>query len=383
MEKIIFIIIILVNLSCTGQAPKTEQIFLSVSPILDVEDELNQEIIASLESFLKTKNDSPTENSFWKSSDFEKYTYPYFDIYNIEKSKHGDDFFKPLLMEIISTDEENKKLIKLGFIGHVFETGENSVRCIYNILATKTDTGVVFERAIEYLTKNWKQVKRGSILYKISNRKIPNLQEIEQQEKEIEQLSQFLDTTPFEFIYYSCTTPKESFEIKGFDYLPNMYFSSKGGTAEHGKFIFSGNSSEIYTHEIVHIYTHHLFPRMNRFLDEGLATYIGGSGANSYKWHRAKMKEYLIKNEIKFDKHLEPYERFYIEDETPIPYMIGAIICERINRKFGKEKLFELFRSQKSFWEIMETVGVTKDNFNQEILSELSLPKVWSWRNEK
>lgn len=114
--------------------------------------------------------------------------------------------------------------------------------------------------------------------YKISPNKTINETEIVQQQKDIEKICKSFKCNPISITYYSCVTPKELFEIKGFDYNPMMYVDKTGGLAEYGNIIFSGNTAEIYTHEIIHIYTSKLFPKIDKFIDEGLATYMAGSG---------------------------------------------------------------------------------------------------------
>ncbi len=373
MKKIIYLFCVLGILSCNEQKPEIQEIYLSISPTVDKKNIDNQAVISVLEKFLLSKNNSPRENEYWLESDYEKYVYPYAEIYQIEKSKYGENYFKPSLMELIDLGAD-KKLLKIGYIGFNQENSESLIRCIYNIIAVKKGTEWKLKRALEYFTNNWEKIQKGSISYYLSEGKTANIVEMKKQEDELVKLCQFLETEPFPIIYYSCKNTKEVFEIKGFDYYPNMYFSEKGGLAEYDNIIFSGNNSEEYTHEIVHIYTKHIFPTINRFLDEGIATYIGGSGGLSYVEHRSIMKEYLASNNLDLANHTTPYERLYIDDKTPIPYMIGALICERTNRIYGKEKLFELFKSNEdNLWLILQGVNLNKENLTEELLNELKL----------
>jgi hypothetical protein len=95
---------------------------------------------------------------------------------------------------------------------------------------------------------------------------------------------------------------------------------------------------------------------------------------NDYSWHRKKTAAYLNDSTLNLAEHLNPYERLYIENETSIPYMIGALICERTNRIYGKEKLFELLNSKKELWESLEKFGLSKNNITEELKKELKLP---------
>lgn len=130
-----------------------------------------------------------------------------------------------------------------------------------------------------------------------------------------------------------------------------MYIDTSGGFHQDRDIVISGNNSEYYTHELTHLYMFHLFPSIRPFFNEGFATYTGGSGKYSYEWQRSKLKKFLDKNpDFKFEEHIDdPFERLYYEHETPILYMIGALVCERTLRLYGKEKLFTFSETTKTF----------------------------------
>lgn len=296
MKQILLIVTTCLTLACNAQEAKQEKFVLTVSPNIDKTDLTNQTIVESLAGFLKTKNTSLTENKYWVKSDFKKFIYPYLDIYNIENSKHGKDFYLPTLVEIIPTEDLNKKIVKIAFIGHNSETKENQLKAIYNLIANIDQDKVLFSRYLDFSTEKWETVSNGSLTYKVSPNKTIKATEIAEQQKDIDKILNFFECKSISISYYSCVNPKELFEIKGFDYNPMMYVDKTGGLADYGNIIFSGNNSEIYTHEIVHIYTNNLFPQINKFLDEGIATYIAGSGKFDYEWHREKFDKFLTEN---------------------------------------------------------------------------------------
>ena len=377
MKHILLILTTFFTLACNGQEPKQRQFALTVSPIIDKTDKTNQTIIETLTEFLKTKNSSLIENKNWIQSDFQKFIYPYLDIYNIENSKYGSDFFRPTLMEIIPTEKPSQKVVKIAFIGHNNETKENLLKSIYNIVANIHQDKVLFSRYLDFTTQKWKTVTKGSLTYKISPNKIINDTEITEQEKDIDKICNFFQCKPISITYYSCINPKELFEIKGFDYNPMMYVDETGGLADYGNIIFSGNNSEIYTHEIIHIYTSSLFPKIDKFIDEGLATIMAGSGKYSYEWHRKKLEIFLNENkDYDFSRHTDSYERIYFENETSIPYLTSALILERTLRIYGKEKFMELLKSENELWTTLKTVGLTKENINEELRKQIKLPLI-------
>ena len=377
MKQILLILTTFLTLACNGQETKQDKFVLTISPIIDKSDKTNQKVIETLTEFLKSKNTSLTENKIWVQTDFQKYIYPYLDIYNIENSKYGKDFYRPTLVDIISTENPTQKIVKLAFIGHNKETQENQLKSIYNIIANIFKDKVLFSRYLDFSTEKWKTVNSGSLTYKISPNKTINEVEINEQQKDINKICNFFQCKPIAITYYSCVNPKELFEIKGFDYHPMMYADKTGGLADYGNIIFSGNNSEIYTHEIVHIYTSNLFPKIDKFIDEGIATFMAGSGKYNYEWHRNKLEKFLNENkEYDFAAHTNAYERIYFENETSIPYLTSALILERTLRIYGKEKLIELLKSENELWTTLKTVEITKENINTELRKQIKLPLI-------
>lgn len=343
------------------------------------DDPLNKEIIDTLIRFLLTKNKTTNEyNKYWLQSEYKTNGIPYYDIYNIEVSKYGPDFYKPTLMEIIPTDNENQKIIKIAYVGHNDKTNENIVKAIYNIVANKERSGIIFSMYLNYITKDWKETTVGRVKYKISPQscRTINMAEALKQKKEISELCDFFGTEPIPINYYSCINPVEVFQIMGYDYNPLMYVAKSGGRNEPGDNIISGNNSDYYMHEVVHNYIAHLFPSINSFLNEGFATLIGGSGKFDYEWHRNKLRKYLEEHpDFTFADHTtDTWEDLFIDKETQITYMLGALICERTLRLYGKEKLFEIFKSKKPLFETLTEVGLTKENLNEELRKEIKLP---------
>lgn len=372
MKKTFLALYLLVFLNSCGQTV-TNDLRLTVSKAVNQQDEQINQVVSTVRAFLETKNESYNSNEYWLPSDFDKHKQPFIDLYGMEHGREGKNIYQPTLMEVIPTDKPHQWIVKLAFIGHNNQTKDNQIRGIYNILATKTADKIVLSRYQDFVLETWQQIQKGSISYYISPLKKINNTEIAQQQKDIEKLCDFFNTKPIPLTYISCINPKELFEVKGFDYNPMMYVSKVGGLAENGNIILSGNNSEIYTHEIIHIYTMNLFPDKNYFFDEGLATFLSGSGTFDYTWHKEKFKRFIQQNpSFQIENHMDDlYERLYFEEETSIPYLIAAVVCERTIRLYGKETYFEILNSKEDLWISLEKVGLTKENINQEIRKEL------------
>lgn len=377
MKRISSIFLIFISLASYSQRTSNDSSSLTVSPNVDQEDVFNKQIITTLSLFLQTKDSSYTGNKYWLKSDFEKYIAPYSELAGIERGRSGRNFYKPSLMEIVLTSEESKRIIKVAFIGHHDQTNSNLLKAIYNLVATRQNDSIIFSKYLDYVTQKWKTFREESITYKISPSRSISVNDVVRQKKDVAALCKFLNTTPIRLTYYSCITPKEAFELKGFDYHPMMYIDTVGGFAEGRNIIISGSNSEYYTHELTHIYVRSLFPSIIPFFNEGFATFTGGSGKYGYEGQKHRMKEYLDKNPgFKFEEHTDPYERLFFMQETSIPYVIGALVCERTLRLYGKAKLFDLLKSNKDVFEALRTVGLTKENINTELREEMKLPPI-------
>ncbi|MBN9283845.1 MULTISPECIES: hypothetical protein [unclassified Flavobacterium] len=375
MKKILLFVFIALHIGCFSQKQEEPSIHLTISPVIDREKEINKKIITALIEFLATKNQSSQENKYWLKSDFEKYKTPYTDLVNIENSKFGTDFYKPTLMEIIDTKTADCKIVKIAYIGYNPQTKDNTIRCIYNIVANHIHNDILFSHYLDYATRDYTPVTIESIHYFISPLKKLNSAEADQQKLDIVKICKFFNCSPIPVHYYSCTSPQELFRIKGFDYNPLMYVSETGGLAESNNTVFSGNNADCYTHEIVHIYVNKLFPNAPAILNEGIATYLGGSGLYNYDWHKNNLKKFLQKgNTIDFQRYIDnPFERFYIDNETPVPYMIGALICERALKRYDREKLLQLLQNKNNsdIRVLLREIGITPENMNAVLLQEL------------
>lgn len=371
MKYRVLLFFMLINIFCFSQNIK-----LSISPIINQEDNINKKTVYFLQKFLETKNNSINFNEYWLKSDFEKFPNPFLDIFWIEKGKLGDYFYQPTLMEITDTENINTKIIKIAYLGYNNTSKSNYLKIIYNLIANINNEKVFFSSYLNYSIKNWKVLQRENITYYISPQKQINDTEINQQIKDVKFIENFFQTPPVLFNYYSCINPKEVYQIKGYDYFHKMYSENFGGFVEEKNNVFSGNNSEVYSHEIVHIYTNHIFTNIDPFFNEGIATLLFGSGKHDYNWHKSNFKKFLEKNpDFNIYNHLNVYEELYINNETPIPYIIAAIICEKFIKEKGKNKLFESIKNYSDMFHFFQDNHLTEITINKELQDFLNIKK--------
>jgi hypothetical protein len=375
MKYLAFVALILLFIGChTPDEPlkQPDAYRLSVNPSVDTTQQLNQQIFLALKSFLSTKNENARANPYWLAEDFEKYPYPYYDVFQLENGPSGPNTFLPTLLAIHPSATKNGQIVKIGFMGSP-DHSNTYLKAVYNMLALQINDQIYFKRILEYNTRNWETRQWGPITYYISPRKSFSPDEARELGLFIEKLCAFFDTPPIPLQYYSCMNPEELLQIRGFDFKPEMYVAENGGQNEvWSGIIYSGNGSEKYEHEVVHSYLYELSRlQQHPLFDEGLATYLGGSAQLPYTTHREYVKDYIATQpELDLREHLNPYDAVKIKEYTSLPYVIGGLICEYAYRYYGKDSLLQLFQSGKTddnLWIALEAIGLHKENFNEQL----------------
>ncbi|MEZ4740731.1 MAG: hypothetical protein R2818_15565 [Flavobacteriales bacterium] len=246
---------------------------------------------------------------------------------------------------------------------------------VFDFQARRTADGMRLSVPLEHNTRAWECHDLGTLHYIVSpaHRYDPAL--AQQQADAIQALAGFFDVEPFPIDFYLFTDPSELFRTRGFQAHPRMYTHPTGGMVDAGENVYSGNNKEVYTHEIVHLFTERKFDARSDLLEEGLATLLGGSGEHTYAWHRENLRRYLLADPgMDLSERLNPYAQDYINEHTNVPYVIGAILCEKILREQGRDVLFAIIASGKDPWPALAEVGIEKPGLLQILLQELEKP---------
>jgi len=356
-SSLIGLVLSLTVLACRPSTPPSNQpsstntTELHINPFVDTLTDSNSLLILqNLQHFLQTKNAAATQNEYWDNADFERYVYPYNDIFRIEEGK-----WQPNLLEIIPLQKDSLYQVKLAYMQ------TNKLRFIYNFLAEgSSKMGFKFKRILAYQTHDWQEKKVGAIQYKITPShtfKRKNAKKLHVFNKRV---AKFFDTSPIEFTYYLCLSPAELFQIRGFDYHPMMYKYPTGGQNETWTHtIYAGNDSEWYPHELVHSYTAKLYGKtIPRLFDEGIATYLGGSNEMTLGKHLTNLKNYLD-NHPKADimQMIWENKRIGTDGETAVLYAVGGLFCEAAIEKAGKKGLETLFEAGKEQEACLAAIG--------------------------
>ena len=369
----LFTIILLTN--CTQKKKIKPQKRYAIDYALQTFSEFHKENDSIIKTFEKCINSSKINeySQYWRESDTLIFKYAYDDLWFAIA-----DYYPTYIPTIMSIQEKakNKYLIKIAVMGS--PEGFNSLNSIYNFYAYREKEGnFKFENVITENLRQWNTNTIENIKYIYPPEKELNQTEIKKQiEFENELISKF-DFVKINYTYISCNSVYDYMKLRGFDYEDSMFLNNqKGGEAfSSHKLIFSGNNSEYYPHELVHLYTHKYFKNVNSTINEGLATYLGGSKELDYLKHIGILKEYLAINKIDLFEYLFDDEKKYtiIGNVSSIRYSAGALLCAIADKK---NVLNQLLDSGKSNEELILTIenlfDIDRKDFNSFINEKLS-----------
>lgn len=322
----------------------------------------NDSIISRFKECINSKKRSDYRK-FWDSSDTTFFKTPYVDLYNIINFDYPT--YKPTIVAIQKLD--NKYLFKIALMGK--PEGFNSLYVIYNLYVVKNNVGeFVFQNILDETLKEWNTKIVENIKYYYNSNSTIDEKEIAKQVDFETELIKLLEVEKIDYKYIICKNNHESLSLLGYDYEDSMFFTNQQGgvTFSKEKIIFAANNKATYPHEVTHIYTYKHFPKINIIIDEGVATYLGGSKGLNYKKHIKALHKYISKNEISLSEYLFDNQKRYtvLDDSTTILYSSGALLCDLAYKKGGKKKLFDLMNSGRSDKELKSAL---EDIFNIDI----------------
>ena len=131
--------------------------------------------------------------------------------------------------------------------------------------------------------------------------------------------------------------------------------------------VFSSLASEWYPHEITHVLFRDFKPHF--ILNEGIATYLGGSMNRPFDSLAVDLAQYFYSNDtITFQQILDSP---FLEGSTVTYYTVGAVLCKMAYQEGKAEKVKELLSSGVSDAELYKTIervlGINKQDVTRVI----------------
>lgn len=392
MKKIIFIIFALIYTISQAQDHKeglTSNLeFFTDSEVMNAEDQPEKEIIELWKNYLKEGKFQDSQSPYWS---FDNMKIPDEYLWAVGVQNLNTRGYKTQCKIIgIFPAEKNYYALKSAFT-HIDEKGEIHIDTITSVYAKKIKNKYLLISSAEYNKDVLEHNKIGSINYYIHPfHKFDREKANKMNEFNIFLANEF-NTRPMEFDYFVANNARDIVDIWGYEYMKRMYIPNQtGGIASvHNKLIYSGNNSEYYPHELVHLYTYDLVPKDYHFwIGEGIATFYGGSGGYSLDWHLEKLKTFLSENPNYDLSDIDKLDTEIPNGEykTDFRYVIGGFLMKKVYEKYSVEGLMDALQitggnakefhksgsSNEDFFNFLnEKLGIEKQDFDSYIKREM------------
>ncbi|MFK8055871.1 MAG: hypothetical protein AB8F78_07100 [Saprospiraceae bacterium] len=325
----------------------------------------NAGVIEVLRTFFddKLRRQSAEAQGYWIPETYGQFTRDYFELRVAEFGPDKSVDFWPTLLSIDAVeghDDYRFANVRWASLDDMGSTDE--VKYVFQFLVKPDANGDLrLSAPTEVLTEVWKRERVGEVTFVLSPKHKFSRKQANEQQVAIEEMTDFFEVDPFPITFYSFQYSTELLETRGYVVHPMFYKFETGGQAGFGDMVYSGNNRDEYVHEVAHLFIIRAVPISTGILNEGLATLIGGSSGYPYEWHLQKLKTWLAANpDVDLTQHLNPYQSQYIEEDTSIPYAIGAALCDKILKEHGKAVLFEALAEGKDPWVFLEGLGIDK-----------------------
>lgn len=347
--------------------------FFIGSEVTNANDEDEKQIIQLWKNYLIEGKFQDDNSPYW-SFDQLKIPDEYLWAVGIESLQERDYRVQCKIIGIFPVENEHYAL-KTAFT-HIDQKGEIHLDTITSVYAKKIKNKFLLISSAEYLKSVLEHHKVGSINYYVHPSHDFNLLNAEKMNGFNQFIAKEFNVQPMEFDYFVANNARDIVNIWGYEYMDRMYIPIQtGGVASiRNKLIYSGNNSEYYPHELVHLYTYDIVPKDYHFwIGEGIATYYGGSGGYSLDWHLKKLSEFLEEN-----PHFDLSDLDILNKEIPngehktdFRYVIGGFLMKNIHERYGVQGFIDALHvtggNEEFFAFLNEKLGVERAEFNSYI----------------
>ncbi|SEH82100.1 hypothetical protein SAMN02927937_01613 [Paenimyroides aquimaris] len=255
----------------------------------------------------------------------------------------------------ISNISDNKYILKSAFFNNDLE-----IFAVTNVIVEKINNEFNLSNYIYEYTKDWDIKERAHIKYIYTA-----TFKVKSAEKFYKNLCEVFNIEPELITYFIAEDCDDIYTMLGYD-----FFISKGMGTECGYFESKNNfvfatkkGGANHYHEITH-FINTFYPKANDLLLTGLSAYISGNKAHfgkPLKYHIDRVGNYLKTNkEVDLSN---PFDFYFMDKETNPQYVIGALLCDIIIEKKGREGLLRVFENYGTDEELLNYL-------NKEILND-------------
>lgn len=353
-------------------------IFYVGKEVINANDENEKQIIQLWKDYLVEGKFEDKESPFWS---FEDSNVPdsYLWAVGVENIANLDYQVQCKIIGVFPV-KNDYYCLKSAFT-HLDNKGEIHLDVIPTVYAKKYNGKFLLVNSATYHKEILEYHKVGNISYFVHPSHKFDLKKAKFMSEFSEKTAAKFSSKPIECTYFVANTSREIVEIWGYEYMDRMYRPEQtGGVAiTNDNILYCGNNSEYYPHELIHLYTHNINNNFPHFwINEGIATYFGGSTEKSFEWHLNELKDFHKENPM-FD--YADIEKIGTKDIpngkhlTEFRYIIGAIIIRNIYEKYGIVGIKDALKigdTNNDFFNFTkDKLGITKNTFSNYIKEQL------------
>ena len=373
MKKILLLVLTFSFWTSCGQnsTETKKKIDIDYSIIMLINnDSIVKKIVNRLENVFN-ENDINGYIKYWDKNDFQFMKEPHKDLYLL--FNNGYKTYIPTIISVVKNN--NKFIVKIAIMGN--PEGFNSLYAIYDLGVNLVNGEAFFYNMLNSNLSNFNKKTISNITYFFKD--TVNKNQIANQIEFNQYLVKFFQKQNFEFNFIVAKNYEEMLKLQSYNYKDDMYVNSSGGIAyANDKIVFSANNSFYYPHEVVHLFTNKYYPNIHEIIDEGIATYLGGSKEISYNDLKNELGLKVKSYNSDFKKLIFEYDYKYIplSKGTPIFNVIGAFICEEVYKNKGLRGLEQIMNTgyeddKKLLSEICKVLEVKENELNDYLLKKL------------
>lgn len=378
------LILFLVLLAQTGCIPNwmnqenLDEFDFRVDPSVKQSERENAKIIEQLELFLESKNESNEANEYWDPEDFERYRFPFIDLFEVENGLMGKYQYAPVLKEILFLGSKSMGYrLQIDFVGPN-ERREPILKMSVHLLAKIKRGKLVLARMVDVNTRRWQRTKMQGLEIFHQPDELLRPYDTVSDFAMLVRLQEFFELPPQPVRYFACHSIEKAYYTAGFKYHPAMYSPiSKGPNELWNGNIFAGNHTQELPHEVSRYFVYQKFGLgRHQVLDRGLATFLNGYDNHSFQYYRMAFADERAQGGVfEYSEFFDTNKRKLLDKSIPYSYLIGALICEYVYRGWGKAGLFEMMElgvEEDDIWTVLHAQGLGFGSLNEK-LDELLL----------
>ena len=365
-------------LLCLSSFSHAQSVIIGSNIRLPKDSLIKKQLIASLNGFLKQKDQPNKENKYVLKEYLLETSALLDEMKGMDQNAKLKDngFYKCYLSNVVKQNDNNY-IIQISYIGIAESTPV--LRASFTLLAKKRDSMFYFSSLLKRNTLSWKTKKMGNVTYHFKD----TLNQIDAN-KYLETVN-FYDrklSIPIQSIsFYYCDTFPEVLQLTGIDYKADYNGSTGDDLSSHTEnedLIVAGGKVYQYSfdvHDLWHERLRYVISSdiINRPVDEGCAYLYGGSWGVSWPDVLARFKQYATNNPNADWLKLYTESTKFEDDDKPmyIAYALNALIVQKIEKEKGFKAVLELAGcghrekgDDNYLKELEKLTGITKANFN-------------------